>query len=193
MGKILESIGVIDGYDIIAIGKIKAKKDEMFDEILNYDSNIKEEVRKIVNTSSGRIFAIVKKGIIKGIYIFEVEEKNDAKNLKHIKTIYTNEVEKEIQKKYDDFILNIVKDYVSTQEYDKVTLEDKVVQIDPKKTNKERNIAMISGFVIGFMLGWIIFDKFYFGIIYGIIFAPVFSGLEVVITNKRGRKKKNNK
>lgn len=193
MGKILESIGVIDGYDIIAIGKIKAKKDEMFDEILNYDSNIKEEVRKIVNTSSGRIFAIVKKGIIKGIYIFEVEEKNDSKNLKHIKTIYTNEVEKEIQKKYDDFILNIVKDYVSTQEYDKVTLEDKVVQIDPKKTNKERNIAMISGFLIGFMLGWIIFDKFYFGIIYGIIFAPVFSGLEVVITNKRGRKKKNNK
>lgn len=193
MGKILESIGVIDGYDIIAIGKIKAKKDEMFDEILNYDSNIKEEVRKIVNTSSGRIFAIVKKGIIKGIYIFEVEEKNDSKNLKHIKTIYTNEVEKETQKKYDDFILNIVKDYVSTQEYDKVTLEDKVVQIDPKKTNKERNIAMISGFLIGFMLGWIIFDKFYFGIIYGIIFAPVFSGLEVVITNKRGRKKKNNK
>lgn len=26
MGKFLESIGLIDGYDIIAIGKMKAKK-----------------------------------------------------------------------------------------------------------------------------------------------------------------------
>lgn len=43
------------------------------------------------------------------------------------------------------------------------------------------------------MLGWIIFDEVSLGLLYGIIFAPVFSGLEVVITNKRGRKKKNDK
>lgn len=193
MGKILESIGVIDGYDIIAIGKIKAKKDELFDEILKYDSKVKDETRQIVNTSSGRVFAITKKGSIKGIYLFEVEIKEDVKNLKHIKTVYSDKVAEEIQKKYDEHILNIAKDYVAYQEYDKVTLEDRVVQIDPKKTKKEKTIAMLSGFALGFMLGWIIFDEFYLGIIYGIIFAPVFSGIEVVISNKRGRKKKDDK
>lgn len=193
MGKLLESFGVIDGYDIITIGKLKAKKDELFDEILKFDGKVKDETRQIVNTSSGIVFAIVKKGLIKGIYLFEIETKDDVKNLKHIKTVYSDEVREDIQKKYDDHILNIAKDYVSLQEYDKVTLEDKVVQMDPKKTKKEKTIAMLSGFAIGFMLGWIIFDEFFWGIIYGIAFAPIFSGIEIVITNKRGRKKKNNK
>ena len=75
MGKILESIGIIDGYDIIIINKSKAKKDELFDEIIKEDESIKEEVRKIVETSTGRVFAIIKNKIIKGIYLFKVEEK----------------------------------------------------------------------------------------------------------------------
>lgn len=193
MGKILESIGVIDGYDIIAIGKIKAKKDEFFEEIEKYDSNVKEKTRKIVNESSGRVFGITKKGKIKGIYLFIVETKDNNKNLKHIKTVYTDEVAMDVREKYDNHILNIAKDYVSMQEYDKVILEDKVVQIDPKKTKKERTMAWLGGFVVGFSLGWVIFDEIYWGIMYGIIFAPVFGGLEVVITNKRGKKRKNNK
>lgn len=193
MGKVLESIGIIDGYDIIAIGKSKAKKDDLFEDIIKYDKKVHDETQQIVNTSSGRVFAITKKGQIKGIYLFEVETKDNEKNLKHIKTVYSDEVSKDVQKKYDDYILNIVKDYVSYQEYDKVTLEDKVIQMDPKKSKKEKLIAMLGGFVIGFMLGWVVFDEFYWGILYGIIFAPIFSGVEVVIANKRGRKKKYNK
>lgn len=193
MGKFLESVGLIDGYDITLIGKMKAKKDILFEEIEMYDSNVKEQTRKIVNESSGVVFAIVKKGKIKGIYLFEADSKNDAKILKHIKTVYTDEVSTDIREKYDIIILNQAKDYVSMQEYDKVILEDKVVQIDPKKSKKERNLAMLCGFVTGFVLGWIIFDEVSLGLLYGIIFAPVFSGLEVVITNKRGRKKKNDK
>ena len=138
MGKFLESIGVIDGYDIIAIGKMKAKKDRLFEEIEKCDSVVKEKTRKIVNESSGRVFAIVKKGIIKGIYLFEVETKEDNKNLKHIKTVYTDEVATDVREKYDNHILNLAKEYVSMQEYDKVILEDKVVQVDPKKSKKER-------------------------------------------------------
>ena len=193
MGKFLESIGLIDGYDIIAIGKMKAKKDSLFEEIEKYDNTVKESTRKIVNESSGRVFAIVKKGIIKGIYLFEVESKNNIKNLKHIKTVYTGEVATDIREKYDNHILNIAKDYISMQEYDKVILEDSVIQIDPKKSKKERNLAMLGGFVTGFAIGWIIFDEIYLGLVYGILFAPVFSGLEVVVNSKRGRKKKNDK
>ena len=77
------------------------------------------------------------------------------------------------------------------QEYKKVTFEDKIVQIDPKLTKKDKEIALLGGFAVGFMFGWIIFENPLLGIIYGIIFAPIFSGLKVVITKKR--KKKNTK
>ena len=73
----------------------------------------------------------------------------------------------------------------------KVTFEDKIVQIDPKLTKKDKEIALLGGFAVGFMFGWIIFENPLLGIVYGIIFAPIFSGLKVVITKKR--KKKNTK
>ena len=191
MGKILESIGIIDGHDIIAIGKIKAKKDKLFTEILKVDKKIQEDVKEITEEEAGRIFAITKKGKIKGLYLFEAKEKNDSKILNHLKTVYTKDVKEEVQDKYDQHILNIAKDYVSMQEYKKVTFEDKIVQIDPKLTKKDKEIALLGGFAVGFMFGWIIFENPLLGIVYGIIFAPIFSGLKVVITKKR--KKKNTK
>ena len=191
MGKILESIGIIDGHDIIAIGKIKAKKDKLFTEILKVDKKIQEDVKEITKEESGRIFAITKKGKIKGLYLFEAKEENDSKILNHLKTVYTKDVKEEVQDKYDQHILNIAKDYVSMQEYKKVTFEDKIVQIDPKLTKKDKEIALLGGFAVGFMFGWIIFENPLLGIVYGIIFAPIFSGLKVVITKKR--KKKNTK
>lgn len=191
MEKILESIGIIDGHDIIAIGKIKAKKDKLFSEILKVDKKIQEDVKEITEEEAGRIFAITKKGKIKGLYLFEAKEENDSKILNHLKTVYTKDVKEEVQDKYDQHILNIAKDYVSMQEYKKVTFEDKIVQIDPKLTKKDKEIALLGGFAVGFMFGWIIFENPLLGIVYGIIFAPIFSGLKVVITKKR--KKKNTK
>ena len=191
MGKILESIGILDGHDIIAIGKIKAKKDKLFTEILKVDKKIQEDVKEITEEEAGRIIAITKKGKIKGLYLFEAKEENDSKILNHLKTVYTKDVKEEVQDKYDQHILNIAKDYVSMQEYKKVTFEDKIVQIDPKLTKKDKEIALLGGFAVGFMFGWIIFENPLLGIVYGIIFAPIFSGLKVVITKKR--KKKNTK
>ena len=60
MGKILESIGLIEGYDIISIGKGKAKKDILFEEIEKADTEIKKDVKKIVNNESGLVLAITK-------------------------------------------------------------------------------------------------------------------------------------
>lgn len=128
---------------------------------------------------------------IKGLYLFKAETNNDLRILNNTKIVYTDDVPKDIQEKYTNFVLTQVKEYVSSQQYDKVTIGDKVIQIDPKLTKKQRNIAISGGFILGFFIGWTVFDSFSLGILYGIIFAPVFSGLEVVITKKRGRKKKN--
>ena len=193
MGKFLESIGLIDGHDIIAIGKLKAKKDKLFTEILKVDENIQNEVKKLTEKNEGRIFAIVKKGIIKGLYLFEIEEIENNKMLNHIKTVYTNEVSEEVRDKYNDVILNEAKQYVSLQEYTKVTFDDNVVQIDPKVNKKDLALTSSGGFIIGFLLGWIVFDDLMMGLLYGIIFTPVIKRTKVIVTKKRDKKKKNNK
>lgn len=193
MGKFLESIGLIDGHDIIAIGKIKAKKDKMFTEILKEDNNIQNEVKELTEKNEGRIFAIVKKGIIKGLYLFEIEEIDNNKMLNHVKTVYTKDVSEEVRDKYNVVILNEAKQYVSLQEYTKVTFDDNVVQIDPKVDKKDLALTSSGGFFLGFILGWVIFNDIMMGFLYGIIFSPVITGAKVVVTKKRGRKKKNNK
>ena len=194
MGKVLESLGVIDGYETLAIGKIRAKKDEWFEELIKYDEKIKDEVRELVNNSSGRVFAIIKKGVLYGIYLFEVEEKEeDSKHLKHIKTVYSDEVAEETRKKCDDYMLKTAEEYVSMLEYDKVTFDDKVVELDPKKSKKEKWWALLGGAACGFMIGWICFDDIGLGFLWAVILAPTFSGLDVVISKKRGRKKKEDK
>ena len=193
MGKFLESIGLIDGHDIIAIGKIKAKKDKMFTEILKEDNNIQNEVKELTEKNEGRIFAIVKKGIIKGLYLFEIEEIENNKMLNHVKTVYTKDVSEEVRDKYNVVILNEAKQYVSLQEYTKVTFDDNVVQIDPKVDKKDLALTSSGGFFLGFILGWVIFNDIMMGFLYGIIFSPVITGAKVVVTKKRGRKKKKNK
>ena len=193
MGKFLESIGLIDGHDIIAIGKIKAKKDKMFTEILKEDNNIQNEVKELTEKNEGRIFAIVKKGIIKGLYLFEIEEIENNKMLNHVKTIYTKDISEEVRDKYNVIILNEAKQYVSLQEYTKVTFDDNVVQIDPKVNKKDIALTSTGSFFLGFLFGLVVFDNITMGFLYGIIFSPVITGTKVVVTKKRGRKKKNNK
>ena len=183
MGKILESVGIVDGYELSKLGKLKAKKDNIFVEIEKKDKKIKEEVRDILNSKSGEVFYVKKKGIIKGLYLFKNVKDDKTNNLKHIKTVYVDEVKPEVQKKFDNCIIQVAKDSVSYQEYDKVTLDDKVIQLDPKKSKKEITAALIIGFFVGFALGYVLFDELSMALIWGLIFGPGISGLSVVVSN----------
>lgn len=189
MGHVLESLGYIDGCELMNLGKVLTNKDEAFKEIEKIDDKVKEEAREMVNNSTGLIFAVVKKNIIKGIYLFE----NKDKNLNLIKIVYTDEISKETREKYSDIIKDNLVESVSMREYKKVTFGDKVIEPNPKTSKKERILALLGGFAFGAVFGWIIFDEIIFGLLYGIIFAPIFGGLDVVISNKRGRKKKQDK
>ena len=113
--------------------------------------------------------------------------------LNHVKTVYTKDVSEEVRDKYNVVILNEAKQYVSLQEYTKVTFDDNVVQIDPKVDKKDLALTSSGGFFLGFILGWVIFNDIMMGFLYGIIFSPVITGAKVVVTKKRGRKKKKNK
>ena len=64
------------------------------------------------------------------------------------------------------------------------------MQIDPSRSKTEIYAALIGGAAIGFMFGWLVFEELTFGLLWAILFAATFSGLEIVVSKKRGRKKK---
>lgn len=194
MGKTLESMGLIEGYNIKPLKKNMANKDELFEEIEKYDIEVKEQARKILNDPlGGECWIIIKKDKIKGIYLFELEIKNDKNNLKHIKTVYTDELTEEICKKYEEIMLNVVKEYVSMKDYDKAIFEDNVIQTNTKLEKKEKVKDYIIGCLFGILFGWIFFDEIIIGLILGIIvWGPIFLEIDVVVTKKRKKKQKNN-
>ena len=193
MGKVFEKLGMIEGHDIIVINKRKAKKDELFKEIEKYDNKIKEETRKIVNEQLGIVYAIKKDNLIKGLYLFEIEKTENEQVLKHIKTVYSKDVSKEVQEKYDNLIVDFAKEYITYLEYDKVIFNDKVVQIDPKRTIKQRITMTLCGAIVGFVFGYTVFNDFFLGIVYAIVFSTMFNGLDVVVIKNKKTKKKTNK
>ena len=195
MGKLLESLGAIDGYDIVDLGFMKAQKEGIFEELEKVDKSIQEEVVNTLRKGKGYCYAITKQKVIYGIYLFEIVEKDKKdseihRELKHIKTVYSKEVPKETQEKYDEHVEKVVKDFVTSLEFDKVTLEDKVVQLDPKRDMYDKIGSSVLGYICGFVFGWLVFDDILWGFLYGIIFMPLFNEANVMITNKRGRKKK---
>lgn len=191
MEKSNKGITFIKEYNLINLSKSKVKKDQIFEEIKKVDNKIQEDCKKIINESTGEIYAIVKKGIIKGVYLFQIETNENNKNLKHIKTIYTNDVPTDTREKFDNAILDGVISSVQYLEYDKVTFNNKVIELEPSKSKKDKITSYIIGAATGFIIGWIIFDEFFWGIIFGMLLSPFFNGLEVMVTNKKGRKKKN--
>jgi hypothetical protein len=198
MKRLLESIGEelgsIDGYDLISIGLVKAKAEGFFDELKKKDSSIQETVCNTIKNGKGYCLGVVKKKVLYGVYLFEIKQKEDFRELNHVTTLFSDEVPSESKKKYDEFVEKTLKDFVTSLEYDKVKLEDKVIELDPKDNGLFQTAGIsIIGYACGFILGWIVFDDILWGFLYGIIFMPLFNEVNVVVRNKRGRKKDNNK
>lgn len=190
MGKIKEAFGIIDGYQMGLIGKSKLKKEELFEEIKKLDENIIEECSKVME-GAGRVVTYEKDKSIKAIYLFEVEEKDKEKILKNTKTIYTDEISDELKERLDNRLVEEFKDMLLELQYRKIYLNDNVIQIDPKKSKKEIYKALFGGAAFGFIIGWICFDDVGLGFLWAVVFAGAFSGLDVVVSKKRGRKKDN--
>lgn len=190
MGKVLESFGMIDGYDLSEYGKISIKKEGIFEILDKKDKKIKEEALEIINEDKGTVFGVSKKNILYGIYLFKEEKKNKKRVLKLTKKVFDKEIEKETIKKYDDFLIETFKDSVIASGYKQIIIDDQVIQIDPSISMPELIISILSGFVIGAFISWYLTKDIYVSIISGLIMSPLFSGIEVVVTKKKKRKKK---
>lgn len=183
----LENFGLIEGYDINEISKRKAKNTELFEEIKKVDSEIQEKVQKCLEKNNYTIYGITKNKKIKGIYIFK-EENNSLINTERI---FTNEINDNIKNKYDKCLIEINKELVANGIYEKVIIGENVIKIDPKQDKKISKLSIVINIIIETLLAYIIFENITTAIIFGLLLGPCFTGLEVIITKKRGRKRKN--
>ena len=183
----LENFGLIEGYDINEISKRKAKNTELFEEIKKVDSEIQEKVQKCLEKNNYIIYGITKNKKIKGIYIFK-EENNSLINTERI---FTNEINDNIKNKYDKCLIEINKELVANGIYEKVIIGENVIKIDPKEDKKISKLSIVISIIIGTLLAYIIFEDIVTAIIFGLLLGPAFTGIEVIVTKKRGRKRKN--
>ncbi len=183
----LENFGLIEGYDINEISKRKAKNTELFEEIKKVDSEIQEKVQKCLEKNNYTIYGITKNKKIKGIYIF----KKENNSLINTERIFTNEINDNIKNKYDKCLIEINKELVANGIYEKVIIGENVIKIDPKEDKKISKLSIVISIIIGTLLAYIIFENIVTAIIFGLLLGPAFTGIEVIVTKKRGRKRKN--
>lgn len=183
----LENFGLIEGYDINEISKRKAKNTELFEEIKKVDDEIQEKVQECLEKNNYIIYGITKNKKIKGIYIFK-EENNSLINTERI---FTNEINDNIKNKYDKCLIEIYKELVANGIYEKVIIGENVIKIDPKQDKKISKLSIVINIIIGTLLAYIIFENIVTAIIFGLLLGPAFTGIEVIVTKKRGRKRKN--
>lgn len=188
MENIKEVFGIIDGYELKPLGKLRMNKKDLFEDLIKIDDQIIEDCKKVLD-NSGLIYTYERDKRIKAIYLFE-EEKKEERILNNTKTVYTEEILEEQKEKFDTRLQEEFKDELLFLEYDKVYVHDNVMQIDPSRSKTEIYAALIGGAAIGFMFGWLVFEELTFGLLWAILFAATFSGLEIVVSKKRGRKKK---
>ena len=189
MGNIKEAFGIIDGYEMNLVGKLRLKKEELFEEVKKKDKDIIEKCRQVLE-NGGNIYSYEKDKKIKALYLFEKEKRDNEKVLVNKKNIYTKEIDDKLKVKLDERIKEELKEKISLLEYKKIYINDEVMQFNPKKSKKEIYLSLIGGALLGFIFGWFILEDIIFGIIWAIAFAGIFSSLDVVINTKPGRKKK---
>ena len=189
MGAIKEAFGIIDGYEMNLVGKLRLKKEELFEEVKKKDKDIIEKCKKALE-NDGVIYSYEKDKKIKALYVFEKEKKEDGKVLVNKETIYTKEIDDKLKVRLDDRIKEELKEKIALLEYKKIYINDEVVQFNPKKSKKDIYLSLGGGALVGLAFGWVVFDDIIFGIVWAILFAAIFSSVDVVVKTKPGRKKK---
>lgn len=63
--------------------------------------------------------------------------------------------------------------------------------MDPKQDKKRSKFSIVIDIIIGTLLAYIIFENIVIAIIFGLLSGPAFTAVEVIVTKKRGRKRKN--
>jgi len=150
-------IGKIKGYSVCNASKNMLKKDELFEDILTRDKKIKEKIQNILS-DNGMIYGLKKDKKIKAVYLFESTFEDKKHILKFTEKIILDEINKEIQEKFEECIISELSEFVSLEEYSKIEWGDNIIV--PKKVKIGKYSIALGSFmvIIGTIFGFLIND-----------------------------------
>lgn len=159
-------IGYIKGYDFCVVTKKRIEKEEFLSELINENSNIKEEIMSVLD-NNGYIIGLEKKKILKVAYLFEL----NGKVLTFKNKILAKEIDEKTQQEFEKIITEELKEKLVFEELEKIDWND--IEIEPKKKVGFSFLV----FAICIALG-IIFDNIALGMLWGFIFG-ISSGVAI--------------
>lgn len=172
-------IGKVKGYSVCDISKGTLKKEEFFNEIENRDSNIREKLESVLQ-NKGLVFGLKKDKKLKAVYIFESANEDKKKILRFTEKILLDEIDNEIQEKFEKDLINEFKELVSLEEYAKVEWNENVIVPKTLKVGKH-SVPIGSLIFLLFIIFGIIIDDVAIGMCMGLAFG---CGYAIIVKRK---------
>ena len=178
--------GNIKEYKLFEITKRVLEKEKWdLKEIKKENPDIIDELNDVID-NKGVIFAlgrkIDKKKIVKGIYIFKCEVKEQEKILTFDRTLFSEVIRDEVIHQFEDEIDSLLGSSVSENMYSKAVFRDREFVVKKVKLGKyEISVSLL--WMFGGILLWIL-NKDVIWFMFGIVFAFSF-GYAVHIDGKK--------
>ena len=190
--------GNIKEYKVLEVTKkTLEKKKWIFDEL---DGKVVKEIEETLE-NKGFVFAlgkkIDKKKIIKGVYIFKLESKDDEKVLIFDKKVFAEEIREEVIFEFEDAIDSVLGSAVSEKHVNKAVFGEKEFEIKKVKIGKYEVSTTLLWLIWG-LITWILTDDvlwFCLGIVFGTSMGYVVkvNGKQIATNELKRAKKKESK
>lgn len=187
--------GNIKEYSVLEVTKKVIEKNKV-----SFDEFSKKDLKEIENIldDKGLVFALAKKidkkKVVKGLYLFKLEIKEEQKTLIFDKNIFVEEIKEEVLVEFEELLDEVLGSVVSEQQVHSVKFKEKEFELKKIKIGKYEISGAILWFLAGIILS-ILLDNF---IWFGIFICFGLSSNYVVKKNgkkvsKREEKRKNKK
>lgn len=179
--------GSVKGYGIQQISlKMIENKKWNFDELVDKESNIKNEIKEVLE-NGGTVFALAKKKVFKTVYLFKLVDSKKEKYLEFYKKIILDELTNDAIKEFEDDMTTLLGEAVAGDEVSKVIWGDKEIELSKVKIGKLEIPLSIIWMLVGVAF-WFLFDDFMWFVIY--LCIGVSSGYAVKVNEPKRKLKK---
>lgn len=190
--------GNVKEYRVIEITKkVLEKKKWSLEE---FDKECLDKINEVLS-NDGLIFAlgrkIEKKKIVKGLYIFNKQIKDDESMIVFEKTIFAEDIREEVLFEFEDAIDSYLGAVVSEQKVKRAVFKDKEFELKKVKIGKYEVSATVLWILWG-VITWILTQDIMWlclGIVFGTScgYAVKINGKVLSVKEAKNKKKKNDK
>lgn len=193
--------GSVDNYEVfeITIKKIEKKK-WSFKELEEKDAKIMENIKSVLE-GKGLVYALGRKvnkeKVIKGIYIFNYEEKDGEKLLIFDKKMFVEEIPEKDITEFEEALDSHLGSLVAVGQFNRAIFGEKEYEIKKVKIGKYQIAVSLLWILWGFVTSVLTEDIMW--LCFGVVFATTFSyvvkvnGTQIAAKELKREKKKKEK